>query len=865
MRSRITFMWGQATLISSASILKKKILQCDKPETQKKQTLPLHGIQVIDFSHELAGSAASMILADLGATIVRVEKPKAPKHSYDAALNRSKHCLTLDLKSKNELQQAHQLIAKADVLIEDNRPGIMTDLGLDFKQLCATHPQLVTLSLPTFSKNDKAMRNRRGSEAMLATHSGVFSNMGSNRTLMGYPVSFSPLPLASAYGATIGASAVVLALQSREKTGYGDCLEVPLAGALTEGLIAYNAVRIQGKPTRYKNLREKEIERRIKNNIPFDLSYQELFSSRYMDPFFRYYRCQDGRLYYLVSIAHKQHPKRAMKSLGVYDKVMKNIEAMHSSPIQDVYLPKSEWGCAGSFETYPVSPEWSDMINQEMEQAFLTKTALEWEKILSDHGAIGGAVRTLEEWMGTEHVLQSGLFVEVNDMERGPMLQPGPIAWSEELADTHKGPYASRQRITLTEALEILKQPPRLSPSGTREQGWLEGVRVLDLSNVIAGPHTGTILARYGANVIKIDPAQPSFGPSYITYAFNSGQSKRSVLVDIRSTEGYQILTDLIKDTDIIIFNGTTKQIAQLKLDNASIKKINPHVIFCHLDLYGGPHKGPMTDYLGYDDVAQAVSGIMTRFGGGLDTPEEHAHLGTLDVMCGFAATLSIAAALYYKERTGKSLRARTSLAAMSGLLQIPFSSHHLNHTPTTEPSGRNIKGYHALSRFYECADGWIFMDSHEEELDQLEKIFPEIATVAHKAHYLEHCFKQQPTEVLLQHFITHDIAAARLNSMDTIRDQHTLSSEDMNQSKTGSSYLFTQCKNHPSGHEVTTVAPCAVRPQYARLFQPTPTEQYGRSTRRVLEEQGYSNAMINALIKKRVVSESWSKTYYPK
>ena len=59
------------------------------------------------------------------------------------------------------------------------------------------------------------------------------------------------------------------------------------------------------------------------------------------------------------------------------------------------------------------------------------------------------------------------------------------------------------------------------------KKGWLDGVKVLDLSNVIAGPHSGAVLARYGAQVIKIDPAAPTFDPSYIIYAFNTGQSKK--------------------------------------------------------------------------------------------------------------------------------------------------------------------------------------------------------------------------------------------------------------------------------------------------------------------------------------------------
>ena len=140
--------------------------------------------------------------------------------------------------------------------------------------------------------------------------------MGLNRVLMGVNPSYSPLPLSSAYGTMLAASAVVLALQSRERTGYGDEIEVPLASAVMEGL-CYNSINVQGYPDRYKSQREAEIERRRIEGLPMNISYDDL--QELLDPFYRSYKCKDGRMFYVVCPSHKSHAKRCLKTLGHYD------------------------------------------------------------------------------------------------------------------------------------------------------------------------------------------------------------------------------------------------------------------------------------------------------------------------------------------------------------------------------------------------------------------------------------------------------------------------------------------------------------------------------------------------------------------
>lgn len=223
--------------------------------------------------------------------------------------------MEIDLKDSGGLKSARDLVAKADVLIENFRPGVMDRLGLSYDSLKPLNPCLIYLSLPGFASADPERAHLRAFEAVISAASGQFTDMGLNRVLMGINPSFSPLTLASAYGAALGANAVLCALYHRGRSCRGDRIEVPLASALMEGL-AYNSQRVERYPERYKSPREKEIERRQATGIPLNMGYHEL--QEFLDPFYRSYKCSDGRLIYIVCSSHKAHAKRALEHQDGY-------------------------------------------------------------------------------------------------------------------------------------------------------------------------------------------------------------------------------------------------------------------------------------------------------------------------------------------------------------------------------------------------------------------------------------------------------------------------------------------------------------------------------------------------------------------
>ena len=818
---------------------------------------------MVDFGQQIAGPAVAMVLADLGATVVHIDPPTGPQwqHQANAILNRNKSCLSVDLKTPEGLDQAMALIAHADVVIESFRPGVMQRLGIDFAQLRETSPELVTLSVPGFASNDQLRSEWKATEAVVAATAGAFTDMGFNRVLMGLNPCFSPLPLASSYTITMASSAVVLALLAREKSGCGDHIEVPVIAAMMEGL-SYNSYQVADLPERYKTMRELEIERRQANNIDLDLSYTDL--QEYLDPFYRTYQCADGRMFYIVCPSHRNHARRCLEVLGLYEEVM--AEGMPE--VTDLHLPVTEWEGESSLGVYPLPKRWADIISAKIKLVMLTRTSSEWGKIFGEGQIPGAPHRTTKEWVNSKHCNDAGLIVEVNDPEYGLMKQPGPVSWLEESASRLLAPSA-RKFVSFNQALAELTSvsvAPLPAPDQQQQnKGWLDGLRVLDLTNVIAGPHSTAFLGRFGAEIIKVEPVVPMYDPLIGTlFAFQADMGKSSALIDINTVEGREAFNRLVRSVDMVVINAPERQMKPLGLDHDALQAVNPGVLFCRLDCLGGPVPAQKTNYIGYDDIIQANSGIMSRFGGA-QTPEEHAHLGTLDVNCGFAGGLAMALALYHKAKTGEVSRARTSLSAVTNLAQLPFCFDYAGLEDFNEPSGRQAMGNHELSHFYQTADDWIFLDAEQADLPALENIqgLQGITTTADIGVFLNVAFQQASSSVWIERLLAADVAAAQPISIETLREQYSRLADGTVGTELGS-FAFSVYPHHPSGHQLTQIDHYAIRPTCARIDAVSPTEAHGHSTREILAAVNYSDKQIESMLQRGIAGLAWGKTYLP-
>jgi len=216
---------------------------------------PLDGILVADFSRVLAGPLASMLLGDLGADVVKVERPdggddtrawgppyRDGEATYYLGLNRNKRSLALDLGDAGDVELARRLALRADVLIESFRPGLMGRWGLDGDTLRARNPRLVTCSITAFGTAGDEARSLPGYDFLLQAMGGLMSVTGEED---GPPlkVGAAVVDLVCGLNAVIGIQA---ALAERERTGRGRHVEVSLMDASLMALLNQGSAWVLG-------------------------------------------------------------------------------------------------------------------------------------------------------------------------------------------------------------------------------------------------------------------------------------------------------------------------------------------------------------------------------------------------------------------------------------------------------------------------------------------------------------------------------------------------------------------------------------------------------------------------------------------
>ena len=198
--------------------------------------------------------------------------------------------------------------------------------------------------------------------------------------------------------------------------------------------------------------------------------------------------------------------------------------------------------------------------------------------------------------------------------------------------------------------------------------GALEGLVVLDLSRILAGPTATQMLGDLGATILKIENPKSggddtrAWGPNYAVgvdgkntdlsaYFMCANRNKKSIAVDIATPEGQDIIRQLAARADIVVENFKPGGLAKYGLDYATMLKAHPELVYCSISGFG--QTGPNSDKPGYDLMAQGYGGIMSLTGDA-DGPPMKVGVGIADVMCGMYATIGILAALRHLERTGE-------------------------------------------------------------------------------------------------------------------------------------------------------------------------------------------------------------------
>lgn len=208
---------------------------------------PLAGIRVLDFTRVLAGPAASLALADLGAEVIKIEPPGSGDETRDfppirdgeshyfLSVNRGKKSIVIDLKSAAGVALAKDLAARCDIVVENYRPGVMDRLGLGYEALCAVNPKLIYCAISGYGQTGP-LKDRPSFDIVLQAMSGALSVNGEP----GQPPTKLGIPLGDLVGGINGPIAILAALHERNATGRGRYIDISLMDGLI-GMLGYIA------------------------------------------------------------------------------------------------------------------------------------------------------------------------------------------------------------------------------------------------------------------------------------------------------------------------------------------------------------------------------------------------------------------------------------------------------------------------------------------------------------------------------------------------------------------------------------------------------------------------------------------------
>lgn len=238
----------------------------------------------------------------------------------------------------------------------------------------------------------------------------------------------------------------------------------------------------------------------------------------------------------------------------------------------------------------------------------------------------------------------------------------------------------------------------------------MNGIRILDLSRVLAGPWATMHLADQGADVIKVEPPggddTRSFGPHHegvSTYYLAANRNKRSILLDLRTEADRAILYDLVPTVDVVVQNFRPGVAERLGCDEATLRALRPDLVFVSITAFG--HTGPYAQRPGYDLVLQAIGGAMALTGHPGSPPTKCA-TSIADLTTGLFAVQAILQGLLHRERTGEGDRIDVSMMAAQA---HSLAYHATRYSVTGEVDRQRGNGHAGLAPYdvYRCVDGW--------------------------------------------------------------------------------------------------------------------------------------------------------------
>ncbi|MEE3327744.1 MAG: CoA transferase [Myxococcota bacterium] len=620
--------------------------------------IDLSGLRVIELGSGVSAAWATKWMADLGADVIKVESPggdllrqRGPYPSSEANadpdqagffhyLNANKRSVVLDLDDSDDREELLALIGTAEAVVHNLPLQRLEAARLRWEDLHVLFPGLIVCGLTPFGLTGPR-RHWRGEEITVANAGGwTYLSPGTSTETDRPPLKASGHQADFQTGVT-GAIATLAAIYRTRQTGQGEHIDV--AGQAVVGCM------LEASLPRFTYSRE----------------VADRFGRKGLNPW-GLYACQDGLIFLMV--AEEDQWERLVDLMG--------------------------------------RPEWAELeIFAKMSDRFLNADALD---IFMDEWVAGWKVDELfheaqkrricmapvletSDLVDNEHLKARGFLAQQNVAGQtltvpGPPYQLSGGGWGLRREAPKLGEHQDEVKA------ECQSRPPAVRGSAKTHADSpvrpLEGIRVLDLSWVWAGPYCTLQLAHLGADVVKVESESRSdLGRRLPIYAadaprdlnssgyFNQwGQGKRSLALDLAHEEAIDLLKRLIENCDVLTENFASGVMDRLGLGWEVLRKINPRLIMASISGYG--HTGPWASYSAYGPATPPISGLSAVSGYRGGEPQE-VGLALGDPAAGLTAAAGICAALVSREKTGQGQHIEISLWEATSVLTGEAWLHH--------------------------------------------------------------------------------------------------------------------------------------------------------------------------------------------
>jgi crotonobetainyl-CoA:carnitine CoA-transferase CaiB-like acyl-CoA transferase len=586
-----------------------------------------------------------MILGDLGADVIKIEPPGGSGSRQmgpflsDAengenslqffAYNRNKRSIVLDPAASADIQVLEDLIRGADMVLESSPPGSLARYGLDFAALCALNPTIVHVVVSPFGVDGPAA-DRIANDLTLSALGGQVGLQGSPDRA---PVRVS-IPQAWHHASAQAAAAAVIAHARMQVTGEPQFVDLSAQCSVTWTMMnAMDAHAVQGF----------EFQR---------MGSMVQMGTRQMDPVFE---CADGHLV-------------AVPTGMLLNTLLGHIAA---DDLLDADWLTEDWE---TFDARLLAEEETRFSREEVRDVFVRYFKLhpkeELFRIGFEAGVTLAPINTVADLVHFEQLDAREAWQEVTLPDGTNVRTPGVFAKLDEspirlrLAPPRLDEHGAEIRAELTDGIRSRATLPTPRPQSEpgADYPW-QGLKVLDLTWVIAGPATARYFADHGATVVKVESetrpdalrllgpvrGEPGWNCSHFYGEMNAG--KKCIQLNLKEPRAVEILKELIAWADVLIENWAPGATERLGIDYTSCQKINPELIMVSTSLLG--QYGPFAGIAGFGYHAAGMAGFY-EVTGWSDMPPHGPWMAYTDVIAPHFIVATVGAALDHRRRTGK-------------------------------------------------------------------------------------------------------------------------------------------------------------------------------------------------------------------